>query len=175
MLISVTRAVLLVASAHAYDWHYGREPGERQKAVLERQVVEVSADGRVEKPAATFVIAAGSFWGVELAFARMPGVISTEVGFVGGSTPNPGCTYGRGTRDIPTLPLSTVVRSIPIHALSADKEVSRGFTDHAEAVRVQYDSASLSLSDLLDVFFDVHDPTQLNRQGNDVGTHCESP
>lgn len=85
------------------------------------------------------------FWGVELAFARLPGVISTQVGYTGGQTANP--TY---------------------------KTVTTGRTGHAEAVRVTYRPSEISLSHLLDVFFDCHDPTTKNRQGNDVGTQYRS-
>ena len=97
------------------------------------------------KKVATAVVAAGCFWGVELAYSRLPGVITTEVGYTGGKIANP--TY---------------------------QAVSRGDTMHAEAVRVTYDANVVSLPDLLDVFFDAHDPTTLNRQGGDVGTQYRS-
>ncbi|EOD11027.1 methionine sulfoxide reductase [Emiliania huxleyi CCMP1516] len=94
---------------------------------------------------ASLVVAAGCFWGVELAFARLPGVISTEVGYIGGSTPRP--TYSA---------------------------VSKGKSGHAEAVRIIFDASTIGLTTLFGVFFDVHDPTTLNRQGNDVGTQYRS-
>lgn len=123
----------------------GKEPGERQLDVLRRKVA-VSADGSsAAEEKATVVVAAGCFWGVELAFARLPGVLATEVGYTGGVTTNP--TY---------------------------QTVSSGATRHAEAVRVTYDAAIISLGDLLRVFYDIHDPTTVNRQGNDVGTQYRS-
>ena len=122
---------------------YGMQPGERQLEVLARAMpseAECSAEAE-----AVAVLAAGCFWGVELAFERLPGVKKAESGYTGGHAPNP--TY---------------------------KMVTRGDTMHAEAVRITYNPSILSYADLLSVFFDVHDPTQRNRQGNDVGTQYRS-
>eukprot|EP00244_Chara_vulgaris_P012447 TRINITY_DN654_c0_g1_i8.p1 TRINITY_DN654_c0_g1~~TRINITY_DN654_c0_g1_i8.p1 ORF type:complete len:230 (-),score=33.51 TRINITY_DN654_c0_g1_i8:87-737(-) len=88
---------------------------------------------------------AGCFWGVELAFQRVPGVTKTAVGFAQGFTDNP--TYG---------------------------EVCNGNTGHAEVVLVEYSPKETSLETLLEVFWRRHDPTKLNRQGNDVGTQYRS-
>ena len=93
----------------------------------------------------TATFGAGCFWSVELAFQRLPGVIATSVGYVGGTIVSP--TY---------------------------KGVASGTTGHAEAVQIEYDTSVLSYGDLLDVFFDIHDATQLNRQGGDVGTQYRS-
>jgi peptide-methionine (S)-S-oxide reductase len=91
------------------------------------------------------VLAGGCFWCTEAVFLDLVGVQSVESGYTGGQLPNP--TY---------------------------KQVCGGDTGHAEAIRITFDNERLSYDDLLDIFFATHDPTQLNRQGNDVGTQYRS-
>ena len=89
--------------------------------------------------------AGGCFWCTEAVFKDVVGVSSVESGYIGGTVANP--TY---------------------------RQVCSGNTGHAEAIRVRFDPASVSYADLLDIFFATHDPTQLNRQGNDIGTQYRS-
>jgi peptide-methionine (S)-S-oxide reductase len=93
----------------------------------------------------TAVFAGGCFWCTEAVFLDVVGVKSVESGYTGGNTVNP--TY---------------------------KQVCSGDTGHAEAIRVTFDPDQISYSDLLDIFFATHDPTQLNRQGGDIGTQYRS-
>ncbi len=93
----------------------------------------------------TAIFGAGCFWGVEAAFSELKGVLNTTAGFSGGSIKNP--SY---------------------------KDVSTDTTGHAEAVRVEYDPSQISYDELLEVFWNIHDPTTINRQGPDIGSQYRS-
>ena len=93
----------------------------------------------------SLIFGCGCFWGAEKCFWKLPGVITTSVGYAGGSTNNP--TYN---------------------------DVCSGFTGHAEVVKVIWDKSIIDISDLLKMFWECHDPTQKNRQGNDTGTQYRS-
>lgn len=88
---------------------------------------------------------AGCFWGVELAFWTLDGVMSTKVGYQGGARPNP--SY---------------------------EQVCSGSTGHIEVVLVEYDPSIITLKQLLDRFWYIHNPTLINQQGNDIGTQYQS-
>ena len=93
----------------------------------------------------TATLAAGCFWCVEPIYDNLAGVESVESGYIGGHIANP--TY---------------------------KAVCSGTTGHAEAIRIVFDPAVVTFDEILDIFFEIHDPTQLNRQGNDIGTQYRS-
>lgn len=90
-------------------------------------------------------LAGGCFWCTEAVYQNLTGVQAVESGYIGGALPDP--TY---------------------------EQVCSGTTGHAEAIRITYDPAIISYADMLDIFFATHDPTTLNRQGNDVGTQYRS-
>ena len=91
------------------------------------------------------VLALGCFWGPEMKFSKVNGVIKTEVGYCGGNSPT--VTY---------------------------KEVCSGKTNHAEVVKLDYDEKTISYEKILNIFFEIHDPTTLNSQGPDFGTQYRS-
>ena len=95
--------------------------------------------------AETLVLGGGCFWCIEAAYELVPGVLAAESGYVGGKRPNP--TY---------------------------EQVCTGATGHAEAVKITFDPAKVTRAELLDFFWDIHDPTALNRQGADAGTQYRS-
>ena len=96
-------------------------------------------------PHAITTLAGGCFWCIESVFNRLRGVESAVSGYMGGHTANP--TY---------------------------KDICNGDTGHAEVVQVTFDPTEISYREVLEIFFTLHDPTQLNRQGNDVGTQYRS-
>ena len=91
------------------------------------------------------IFGCGCFWGAEKCFWKLPGVVTTSVGYAGGSSKDP--TY---------------------------HEVCSGLTGHSEVVRIIWDKSIIDISDLLKMFWECHDPTQKNRQGNDLGTQYRS-
>ena len=99
----------------------------------------------IKMPSQKATFAAGCFWGVEKFFLEAKGVLSTQVGYTGGKTKNP--SY---------------------------EAVCSGLSGHAEAIEIVYDPSQISYEDLVELFFTHHNPTTLNRQGNDVGTQYRS-
>ncbi len=104
-------------------------------------VLDAPLAGPFDPAVETIVVGMGCFWGAEEIYRQLPGVVTTAVGYAGGSTPNP--TY---------------------------HEVCSGRTGHAQVVLVAFDSSVVSLDEILRVFWERHDPTQGMRQGNDRGT-----
>jgi peptide-methionine (S)-S-oxide reductase len=103
------------------------------------------SESKLELGRETTTLAGGCFWCLEAVYENLQGVFKVESGYMGGATANP--TY---------------------------RDVCSGTTGHAEVVQVTFDPAVVSFSDTLDIFFAVHDPTTVNRQGNDVGTQYRS-
>jgi len=118
-----------------------------RQSLLPDSLPRAEVDARLASTAGrdTAVFAGGCFWGIDAVFKHVKGVINVTSGYAGGTLRNP--SY---------------------------EEVSTSATGHAESVRVIYDPAQVTYAQLLQVFFSVHDPTQLNRQGPDVGTQYRS-
>lgn len=115
-------------------------PGTEAYKVITKTVTTLG-NGKTEEA----IVAAGCFWGVELAFQRVPGVVKTEVGYIGGSKVNP--TY---------------------------EEVCSGMTGHTEALKINFDTSAVTYGELLSVLWEIVDPIARNRQGNDIGTQYRS-
>lgn len=107
--------------------------------------------GTVEKQATnveTATLAGGCFWGMEDLIHKQPGVLDTEVGYCGATSDDP--------------------------QLATYKHVKTGKTGHAESIQIRFDSEKTTYADILDFYFRIHDPTTLNRQGNDIGSQYRS-
>ena len=91
------------------------------------------------------VLGGGCFWCIEAVFEKINGVIKVESGYAGGNKVNP--SY---------------------------RDVTKGLTNHAEVCKITYDKTVIDLKEILDIFYVAHDPTQINRQGNDIGKHYRS-
>ena len=112
---------------------------------LEHKILNTNIYQESKEGEDSLIFGCGCFWGAEKCFWKLPGVITTSVGYAGGSTNNP--TYN---------------------------DVCSGFTGHTEVVKVIWDKSIIDISDLLKMFWECHDPTQKNRQGNDSGTQYRS-
>lgn len=123
------------------------QPANTQTTSIQAKSVSDQSMMNVQNPdgLATATFGAGCFWCVEAVYQRLDGVVSLESGYSGGEVKDP--TY---------------------------KEICTGKTGHAEVVRITYDPQKVSFAELLEVFWRTHDPTTLNRQGNDVGTQYRS-
>ena len=130
-------------------WLWSAETtGSQRKAFIAWQELHRNRGECIESgmtPTETAILGGGCFWCVEAALQQLEGVVKVESGYMGGKVSHP--TY---------------------------EQVCTGTTEHAEVVRVEFDPAVISYGELLEVFFTAHDPTTLNRQGNDLGTQYRS-
>jgi peptide-methionine (S)-S-oxide reductase len=146
MIRSISRVGLVIAAALVAVFFVARRSISSAATVSSIPAPEVGAAGGLAKGEQTAVFAGGCFWGIESVFEHLKGVLDAVSGYAGGNA---------GTAQYET--------------------VSSGSTGHAESVRVTFDPEKISYEQLLQVFFSVaHDPTQLNRQGPDVGPQYRS-
>ena len=124
---------------------YSKETSEKQNKKVLHAILKSYLSAEIKENEQEVLFGCGCFWGAEKGFWRLPGVISTAVGYAGGEKKNP--NY---------------------------REVCSGLTGHTEVVRVVWDTNKIDLSDLLKLFWECHDPTQGNRQGNDCGSQYRS-
>jgi len=118
---------------------------DKSDKVFKHRILKTNIYKEPENGEDSIVFGCGCFWGAEKCFWKLPGVITTSVGYSGGKTINP--TYN---------------------------EVCSGYTGHTEVVKVVWDKKFIDISDLLKMFWECHDPTQKDRQGNDCGTQYRS-
>jgi len=145
MIGSMARGLAIAAAAVGGTFAFSK--ATTHTAELSDSLPAAQADAKLSptKGKETAVFAGGCFWGMDAVFKHVKGVIEVTSGYAGGTVVNP--SY---------------------------EEVSSGTTGHAESVRVVYDPSQVSYAQLLQVFFASHDPTELNRQGPDVGTQYRS-
>ncbi len=125
--------------------HLSKQKSPSKSHMILHAVLRTPINSQPESHQEEILFGCGCFWGAEKGFWKLPGVITTAVGYAGGKQMNP--TY---------------------------REVCSGTTGHTEVVRVVWDKTKIDLSDLLKLFWESHDPTQGNRQGNDCGTQYRS-
>ena len=124
---------------------YSKETSEKENKKVLHAILKSYLTAELKENEQEVLFGCGCFWGAEKGFWRLPGVISTAVGYAGGEKKNP--NY---------------------------REVCSGLTGHTEVVRVVWDTNKIDISDLLKLFWECHDPTQGNRQGNDCGSQYRS-
>lgn len=142
-LVELRRKFVHFANVSKPLHSYFSSPSVRLQSTIHIHRMEIRNNNQIEGKVATF--GAGCFWGVQLAFQRLEGVLETTVGYCNGHTENP--TY---------------------------KEVCTDKTGHVEAIRIVYDDSQIQYQDLLKLFWRIHNPTTLNRQKGDIGTQYRS-
>lgn len=143
--LSASAIVMALRSANVVQPQISRTNQSTNMNELKMPDAEQLKDKLTQGQVETAILAGGCFWGMEEILRKIPGVLETTVGYIGGSVSNP--TY---------------------------QQVCSGRTGHAEGIKVTFDPAKLSYEQLLGYFFRMHDPTTLNQQHNDVGTQYRS-